>query len=40
MKQLDERIKVIKQLRAEQKGPVAMLSEINKRTFDFRISKT
>ena len=41
MKQLDERIKVIKQLRAEQKGPVAMLSEINKRMpgalADFRL---
>jgi len=31
LKQLDERIKVIKQLRAEQKGPVAMLSAINER---------
>ena len=28
LKQVDERIKVIKQLRAEQKGPVAMLSAI------------
>jgi len=28
---VDERIKVIKQLRAEQKGPVAMLSAINER---------
>jgi type IV pilus assembly protein PilN len=41
MKQLDERIKVIKQLRAEQKGPVAMLSEINRRMpggqADFRL---
>jgi Tfp pilus assembly protein PilN len=31
LKQLEERIKVIKQLRAEQKGPVAMLSAINER---------
>jgi len=31
MKQLDDLIKVIKQLRAGQKGPVAMLSEINQR---------
>ena len=31
MKQLDERIKIIKELRAEQKGPVAMLSAINER---------
>ena len=31
LKQVDERIKVIKQLRAEQKGPVAMMSAINER---------
>ena len=31
LKQVDERIKVIKGLRAEQKGPVAMLSAINER---------
>lgn len=31
LKQLEERIKVIKALRAEQKGPVAMLSAINER---------
>ena len=31
IKQVDERNKVIKQLRAEQKGPVAMLSAINER---------
>jgi Tfp pilus assembly protein PilN len=31
LKQVEERIKVIKQLRAEQKGPVAMLSAINER---------
>ncbi|MEW6126408.1 MAG: PilN domain-containing protein [Acidobacteriota bacterium] len=31
LKQLEERIKLIKQLRAEQKGPVAMLSAINER---------
>jgi Tfp pilus assembly protein PilN len=41
LKQLDERIKVIKQLRAEQKGPVAMLSAINERmpggAADFRL---
>ncbi|HSB08686.1 MAG TPA: hypothetical protein VLM38_04200 [Blastocatellia bacterium] len=41
LKQLDERIKVIKQLRAEQKGPVAMLSAINERMpgggADFRL---
>jgi type IV pilus assembly protein PilN len=41
LKQLDERIKVIKQLRAEQKGPVAMLSAINERmpggVADFRL---
>lgn len=29
--QLEERIKIIKQLRAEQKGPVAMMSAINER---------
>ena len=41
LKQLDERIKIIKQLRAEQKGPVAMLSAINDRMptggVDFRL---
>jgi Tfp pilus assembly protein PilN len=41
LKQLDERIRVIKQLRAEQKGPVAMLSAINERMpggqADFRL---
>jgi Tfp pilus assembly protein PilN len=41
LKQLEERIKVIKQLRAEQKGPVAMLSAINDRMpnglVDFRL---
>jgi Tfp pilus assembly protein PilN len=41
LKQLDERIKVIKTLRAEQKGPVAMLSAINERMpgglADFRL---
>ena len=41
LKQVDERIKVIKQLRAEQKGPVAMLSAINERMpsgqVDFRL---
>jgi Tfp pilus assembly protein PilN len=41
LKQLDERIKVIKTLRAEQKGPVAMLSAINERmpggAADFRL---
>jgi Tfp pilus assembly protein PilN len=31
LKQLEERIRVIKALRAEQKGPVAMLSAINER---------
>jgi Tfp pilus assembly protein PilN len=31
LKQLEERIKLIKQLRAEQKGPVAFLSAINER---------
>jgi Tfp pilus assembly protein PilN len=31
LKQIEERIKTIKQLRAEQKGPVAMLSAINER---------
>ena len=31
LKQLEERIKVIKQLRAEQKGPVAMMTAINER---------
>ena len=41
IKQVDERIKVIKQLRAEQKGPVAMMSAINERMpagqADFRL---
>ncbi len=41
LKQVEERIKVIKQLRAEQKGPVAMLSAINERMpsgqLDFRL---
>jgi len=41
LKQVEERIKVIKQLRAEQKGPVAMLSAINERMpggqVDFRL---
>jgi Tfp pilus assembly protein PilN len=41
LKQVEERIKVIKQLRAEQKGPVAMLSAINERMpggqADFRL---
>jgi len=40
LKQVEERIKVIKQLRAEQKGPVGMLSSINERlpggTADFK----
>lgn len=31
IRQLEERIKIIKQLRAEQKGPVAMMSAINER---------
>jgi Tfp pilus assembly protein PilN len=31
LKQVEERIKIIKQLRAEQKGPVAMMSAINER---------
>jgi Tfp pilus assembly protein PilN len=31
LKQVEERIKVIKQLRAEQKGPVALMSAINER---------
>lgn len=31
IRQLEERIRVIKQLRAEQKGPVAMMSAINER---------
>jgi len=43
LKQVDERIKVIKQLRAEQKGPVAMLSAINERMpggqADFRLDQ-
>jgi Tfp pilus assembly protein PilN len=41
VRQLEERIKIIKQLRAEQKGPVAMLSAINERlpagTSDFQL---
>ena len=41
LRQLEERIKIIKQLRAEQKGPVAMLSAINERlpagTTDFQL---
>ncbi|HEY7913432.1 MAG TPA: hypothetical protein VIG62_16080 [Blastocatellia bacterium] len=41
IKLVDERIKVIKQLRAEQKGPVAMMSAINERmpsgSSDFRL---
>lgn len=41
LKQIEERIKTIKQLRAEQKGPVALLSAINERmpggTADFRL---
>jgi type IV pilus assembly protein PilN len=43
IKQVDERIKVIKQLRAEQKGPVAMMSAINERMpsglVDFRLDQ-
>lgn len=43
IKQVDERIKVIKQLRAEQKGPVAMMSAINERmpggVADFRLEQ-
>lgn len=31
LKRIEERIKIIRQLRAEQKGPVAMLSAINER---------
>jgi type IV pilus assembly protein PilN len=31
LKQVEERIKIIKQLRAEQKGPVAMMTAINER---------
>ncbi len=42
LKQVEERIKVIKQLRAEQKGPVGMLSSINERlpggTADFKLT--
>ncbi len=42
LKQVEERIKIIKQLRAEQKGPVAMLSAINERLpggqNDFKLS--
>ncbi|HEY9231159.1 MAG TPA: PilN domain-containing protein [Blastocatellia bacterium] len=43
LKQVEERIKVIKQLRAEQKGPVAMMSAINERMpggmADFRLDQ-
>ena len=43
IKQVEERIKVIKQLRAEQKGPVAMMSAINERmpggVADFRLDQ-
>ncbi|MGH9759217.1 MAG: PilN domain-containing protein [Blastocatellia bacterium] len=43
LKQVEERIKIIKQLRAEQKGPVAMLSSINERlpggTVEFELEK-
>jgi type IV pilus assembly protein PilN len=42
LRQVEERIKIIKQLRAEQKGPVAMLSAINERMpggqNDFKLS--
>ncbi|MEW6210380.1 MAG: PilN domain-containing protein [Acidobacteriota bacterium] len=42
LRQVEERIKIIKQLRAEQKGPVAMLSAINERLpggqNDFKLS--
>jgi type IV pilus assembly protein PilN len=42
LKQVEERIRVIKQLRAEQKGPVAILSAINERlpggTADFKLT--
>jgi len=42
LKQVEERIRVIKQLRAEQKGPVGMLSSINERlpggTADFKLT--
>ncbi|HYV06837.1 MAG TPA: hypothetical protein VFB82_19735 [Blastocatellia bacterium] len=41
LKDVEERIKIIKQLRAEQKGPVAMMSAINERMpgghADFRL---
>lgn len=41
LKQVEERIKIIRQLRAEQKGPVALLSAINERmpggTVDFKL---
>ena len=41
LKQVEERLKVIKQLRAEQKGPVALMSAINERMpggqADFRL---
>ena len=43
LKQVEERIKVIKQLRAEQKGPVALMSAINERMpggpADFRLEQ-
>lgn len=43
LKQVEERIKVIKQLRAEQKGPVALMSAINERMpggpADFRLDQ-
>ena len=43
LKQVEERIKIIKQLRAEQKGPVAMMSAINERMpggpADFRLDQ-
>ena len=43
LKQVEERIKVIKQLRAEQKGPVALMSAINERmpggAADFRLDQ-
>jgi len=42
LKQVEDRIKVVKQLRAEQKGPVALLSAINERMpggqADFRLA--
>ena len=43
LKQVEERIKIIKQLRAEQKGPVALMSAINERMpggpADFRLDQ-